>query len=269
MSIYGYGAAPPKAVMPRAKAAALKAMEIDDGLAEAHTSLAAALVWFDWDWAASEREFKRAIELNPAYSVAHHWYGSILLSAQGRVDEAMASQLRALELEPLSLVINSNLGFICYQANRFDQAVDYLLKTLEMDDNFIYARFHLGMTYAHQGRFEEAIAELQRAIEQAGGRGAVIRSALGYVYGLGGRREEALRVLAELQTFPMNREVSPFYLAMIYAGLGDNAQALRWLESAIEERYNWVVWLRTEPVFERLRGEDRFAAMLRQIGLEK
>ncbi len=263
-----YGAAPPKAVMPRAKAAAMKALEIDDGLAEAHTSLAAALVWFDWDWEASEREFKRAIELNPSYSVAHHWYGSVLLSAQRRFDEAMASEMRALELEPLSLVINSNLGFICYQASRFDEAVVHLLKTLEMDENFIYARFHLGMCYAHRGRFDEAIAELQHAILLAGGRGALIQAALGYVYGVAGRREDALWIVGELQTFPMNRDVSPFYLAMIYAGLGDNEQALRWLESAVEERYNWVVWLRTEPVFGRLRGEAKFVELARRVGLE-
>src|SRR5262249_39039142 len=125
-----YGAAPPKAVMPRAKAAALKAMELDDGLAEAHTSLAAAMVWFDWDWEAGEREFKRAIELNPHYALAHHWYGSVLLSARGRFDEALASEMRALELEPLSLVVNSNLGFICYQAGRFDDAVGHLQRTL-------------------------------------------------------------------------------------------------------------------------------------------
>jgi eukaryotic-like serine/threonine-protein kinase len=264
-----FGAAPPKAVMPRAKAAALKALDLDDGLAEAHTSLAAALVWFDWDWEASEREFKRAIELNPRYAVGHHWYGSVLLSAQGRFDEALASERRALELEPLSLVINSNLGFICYQASRFDEAIEHLQRTLEMDDNFVYARFHLGLCHAHRGDHDKAIAELKLAIKQAGGRGALIQAALGYAYAVAGRRDEALQVLAQLQTFPMNRDVSPFYLAMINAGLGDKEQALKWLESACEERYNWLIWLRCEPMFETLRGAEPFAAMLRQIGLEK
>jgi serine/threonine-protein kinase len=264
-----YGAAPPKAVMPRAKAVATKALEIDDGLAEAHTSLAAALVWFDWDWEASEREFKRAIELNPSYAVAHHWYGSVLLAAQQRFDEAIASEMRALELEPLSLVVNSNLGFICNQRHRYDEAVEHLLKTLEIDENFVYARFHLGLSYAHLCRFDEAIAELQRAMENAGGRGALIKSALGYVYGAAGRREQALEILAELQTFPMNRDVSPFYLAMIHAGLGDHEQALKWLESAVEERYNWVIWLRSEPMFKGLRGEKRFKEMLQHIGLDQ
>jgi tetratricopeptide (TPR) repeat protein len=246
----------------------MKALQLDDGLAEAHTSLAAALAWFDWDWEASEREFKRAIELNPSYTVAHHWYGSVLLAAQKRFDEAVASEMRALELEPLSLVVNSNLGFICNHMNRYDEAIDHLQKTLEIDDNFVYARFHLGLSYAHLGRYEESIAELQRAMEQAGGRGALIQSALGYAYAVAGRRDEALQVLAQLQTFPMNRDVSPFYLAMIHAGLGDKEQAIRWLENAVEERYNWVIWLRTEPIFERLRGEERFIELVRKIGLE-
>ncbi len=262
-----YGAAPPKAVMPRAKAAALKALDLDDGLAEAHTSLAAALVWFDWDWEASEREFKRAIELNPHYAVAHHWYGSVLLAAQLRFDEALASEMRALELEPLSLVINSNLGFICYQAGRFNEAMEHLRRTLEMDDNFVYARFHLGLCHAHLGSYDKAIAELERAMEQAGGRGALIQAALGYAYGVAGRHDEASKILAQLQTFPMNRDISPFYLAMIHSGMGDKEKAIKWLESAFEERYNWMVWLVAEPMFESLRGEKMFIELARRIGL--
>jgi serine/threonine-protein kinase len=262
-----YGGAPPRAVMPRAKAAAMKSLDLDDGLAETHTSLAATLVWSSWDWEASEREFKRAIELNPHYAVAHHWYGSVLLAAQGRFDEALASEKRALELEPLSLVINSNLGFICYQAGRFDEAIEHLQRTLDMDDGFVYARFHLGLCHAHRGDYDKAIVELRLAIEQAGGRGALIQAALGYAYAVAGRREEALRILAQLQTLPMNRDVSPFYLAMIHAGLDDREQALKWLESACEERYNWMVWLGVEPMFANLRESAEFAAMLRKIGL--
>jgi TolB-like protein/Tfp pilus assembly protein PilF len=264
-----YGAAPPKAVMPRAKAVATKALEIDEGLAEAHTSLAAALAWFDWDWEASEREFKNAIELNPSYAVAHHWYGSVLLMAMCEFDEAIAAELRALELEPLSLVVNSNLGYICNHAGRYDEAVEHLRRTLHMDDGFVYARFHLGLSYAHLGRFDEAIAELQLAIDNAGGRGALIQSALGYVYGAAGRREEAMKLLDELQTFPMNRDVSPFSLAMVHAGLGNKDQALKWLESACEERYNWVIWLRSEPMFKSLRGEAKFLELVRMIGFER
>jgi serine/threonine-protein kinase len=262
-----YSALPPKAAMPRAKAAAMKALEIDEGLSEAHTSLAAALVWFDWDWEASEREFKRAIELNPSYSVAHHWYGSVLLSAKGRYEEALAEEMRALELEPLSLVINANLGFISYQARRYDQAVDYLKNTLEIDDGFIYAHFILGLTYAQKLMFNESINEIKRAIELMDGRGALINAALGYVYAIAGERGEALDILTQLQTYPNNRDISPFHMALIYAGLGDKAQALRYLDAACEERYNWVVWLKTEPMLDGLRGEEKFVDLLQLIGL--
>ncbi len=262
-----YSAIPPKAAMPRAKDAAIKALDLDDGLAEAHTSLAAAVVWFDWDWETSEREFKRAIELNPSYSVAHHWYASVLLSAMGRHDEALAEELRALEIEPLSLVINANLGFICYQGRQFDQAVDYLKNALEIDENFIYGHFILGLTYAQKEMFDESIAEIKLAIDLAGGRGALINAALGYVYAISGRREEALQLLQQLQTFPANRDVSPFYLALINAGLGDKDQALKCLDDACEERYNWVVWLKTEPMLDSLRWDERFDELLRRIGL--
>jgi serine/threonine-protein kinase len=262
-----YSALPPKAAMPRAKAAALRALEIDEGLAEAHTSLAAALVWFDWDWEASEREFKRSIELNPSYSVAHHWYGSVLLSAKGRYEEALTEEMRALELEPLSLVINANLGFISYQARRYDQAVDYLKNTLEIDDGFIYAHFILGLTYAQKLMFDESIREIKRAIELMDGRGVLINAALGYVYAVAGEREAALNILEQLQTYPNNRDISPFHLALIHAGLGDKTQALKYLDAACEERYNWVVWLKTEPMLDGLRGEGKFVELLQLIGL--
>jgi tetratricopeptide (TPR) repeat protein len=263
-----YGGAPPQAVMPRAKEAALKALAIDEGLAEAHTSLAAALVWYDWDWEGSEREFRRAIELNPAYSVAHHWYGSVLLSALGRHDEALAAERRALEIEPLSLVINSNLGFIRYQAGCFDEAVEYQRKAIEMDDGFVYAHFNLGLSLAQLGRFDEAIQSLERAIALVGGRGALITAALGYVCARAGRREAARDILAQLQTYPAHRDVSPFFLAMVYAGLEDTERTLAALEAACDERYNWIVWLRTEPIFAPLRAQARYRALLERVGLK-
>ncbi|MBL8167852.1 MAG: protein kinase [Acidobacteria bacterium] len=261
-----YGSMPPKAVLPRAKSAALRAIEIDEGLAEAHTSLAAVLCWYDWDWERSEREFKRALELNPSYMVAHHWYGSVLLAGQGRFDEALAEELTARELEPLSLVVNSNLGFICYQAHRYENAVKYLLETLEIDEQFIYARFHLGLTYAQLKRHDEAIVELQRALELSGG-GALIKAALGYAYANAGRRTEALAILAELQAAPQHRDTSPFYLATIYAGLGETAQALQALNAACEECYNWMIWLRSEPIFLPLHAEPQFQELLQRLRL--
>ena len=263
MSIYG--SEPPKIVMPRARTAAMKALEIDEGLAEAHTSMALALAWFDWDWAGSEREFTRAIELSPAYAVAHHFYGSVLLTIQQRFDEALAAERRALDLEPLSLIINSSLGFICYQAHLFDEAIDALLKTLEMDETFTYARYNLAMSYAQLGRYDQAIAELRRALEMAGGRGALFYAALGYTYGAAGRSAEAAQMLEALRT--SGRETSPFYQAMVHTGLGNHDEALTHLVTAVDDRFNWVVWLHTEPMFDALHGHPRFIELTRRMGL--
>lgn len=243
----------------------MKALEIDEGLAEAHTSMALALAWFDWDWAGSEREFTRAIELSPAYAVAHHFYGSVLLTIQKRFDEALAAERRALDLEPLSLIINSSLGFICYQAHLFDEAIDALLKTLEMDETFTYARYNLAMSYAQLGRYDQAIAELRRALEMAGGRGALFYAALGYTYGAAGRSADAALMLEALRT--SGRETSPFYQAMVHTGLGNHDEALTHLVTAVDDRFNWVVWLHTEPMFDALHGHPRFIELTRRMGL--
>ena len=136
-----------------------------------------------------------------------------------------------------------------------------------MDEMFTYARFHLGLTYAHLGRFDEAIAQLRRTIDMAGGRGSLLYAALGYAYGVAGRRDEAHRILRDLQTSPLNRDVSPFYLAMIHAGLDEHEAAIKCLASAIDDRFHWVVWLQSEPVFARLHGRDGFVELTRRIGL--
>ncbi|MEO6725387.1 MAG: protein kinase [Blastocatellia bacterium] len=261
-----YGTAPPRAIMPKAKAAAMKALEIDEHLAEAHASLGAIHTWYDWDWTAAEAEFKRAIELNPAYANGHHWYGSIFLLARCRFDEAMQAELKAHELEPMTMVIRSSLGWISYQARRYDDAIRHCQQTLEIDPGFSLARFYLGISYARQKRFDEAIAELQRAVETAGG-GALIKAALASVYAESGDRQAAEQILAELQSFPTNRDVSPFFLALIYAGLGDKERALQMLEDTFEERYCWIVHLKSEPTFDSLRGEARFVSLLERMGL--
>src|SRR5262245_35481326 len=254
MSIYG--AASPKIVMPRARAAATTALEIDEGLAEAHTWMALALAWFDWDWSGSEREFARAIELSPAYAVAHHFHGSVLLTILQRFDEALAAERRALDLEPLSLIINSSVGFICYQAHRYEEAIDALIKTLEMDETFTYARYNLAMSYMQLGRHENAIVELHHALEMAGGRGALFYGALGYAYGVTGRRSDADQMLESLRT--SGRETSAFYEAMVHVGTGRNDDAIASLTTAVDDRFNWVVWLHTEPMFKPLHIDQRF-----------
>jgi serine/threonine protein kinase/Tfp pilus assembly protein PilF len=263
-----YGAAPPRAIMPKAKAAAMKALEIDEHLAEAHASLGAIHTWYDWDWAAAEAEFKRAIEVNPSYANGHHWYGSIFLLARCRFDEAMQAELKAFELEPMTMVIRSSLSWISYQARRYDDAILYGQEALEIDPNFSLARFYLGISYARQKRYDEAIAELQRATETSGG-GVLIKAALASVYAESGNRAAAEQILAELQSFPTNRDVSPFFLALIYAGLGDKERALQMLEDTFEERYCWIVHLKSEPVFDELRSEERFVSLLERMGLNE
>lgn len=262
-----YGAAPPRAMMPKAKAAALKALQLDESLAEAHTSLAVSLAWYDWDWQTAELAFKRALELNPNYSIAWHWYGSVLLSATGRHEEALAAELRALELEPFTLIYNLHPGWICYHARRYDEAVEYHRRALELDDQFPLTWFYLGVVLIAQANYEDAIATIHRALELAGGRGALIQAVLGHAYAIAGKREEALAVLQQLQAFPLNRDVSPFYLALIHCGLRDREQTLQYLQEAFEERFSWMVWLGSDPLFDWLRDEPRFQELLRGMRL--
>ncbi len=262
-----YGAAPPRAMMPKSKAAALKALQLDESLAEAHTSLAVSLAWYDWDWQTAELAFKRALELNPNYSIAWHWYGSVLLSATGRHDEALAAELRALELEPFTLIYNLHPGFICYNARRYDEAVEYYKRALELDDQFPLTWFYMSITYVAQAKYDEAIAAAQHALALAGGRGALIQAILGHAYAAAGRRAEAQALLDQFQTYPLNRDVSPFHLALIHCGLHDREQTLHWLEQAFEERYSWMVWLKSDPMFDWLRDEPRFQELLRGMRL--
>lgn len=262
-----YGAAPPRSVMPKAKAAALKALQLDGELAEAHTSLAVSLAWYDWDWQTAERAFKRALELNPNYSIGWHWYGSVLLSAQGRHEEALAAELRALELEPFTLIYNLHPGWICYHARRYEEAVGYYRRTLELDEQFILAHFYLGVVLVQLGQYDEAIAAIQRALALAGGRGALIQAVLGHAYAVAGHPDKAQAILQQLQTFPLNRDVSPFYLALIHCGLRDREQTLQRLAEAFEERFSWMVWLKGEPMFDWLRDDPRFQALLQGMRL--
>ena len=261
-----YSAVSPKAAMAKAKAAALRAIEIDETLAEAHTALAGALIWFEWDWQAGEREFKRAIELNPASAYARHWYASVYLTARAQFDEALRQELHARELEPLSLVINTHLGWICYHARRFDEAIGYYRQARELDADFVPAHFYQGLTLVQQGKSDEAIAELRRALELSG-RGAMILGGLGYALARAGARDEALALLAELHQSAERKYIAPFYPAMIHLGLGHTDETFAWLDKSCDERFCWLVWLRTEPMYDRLRDDPRFAALLQRVGL--
>jgi serine/threonine protein kinase/Tfp pilus assembly protein PilF len=261
-----YGAAPPRVIMPKAREAAEKALLIDEHLADPHASLGAFHCWYTWDWIEAEREFKRAIELNPAYTNGYHWYGSIFLLARNRFDEAMEIERKALELEPMTMVIRASFTWIHYHARRYEEAIKNGYEGVEIEPNFALGRFYLGLSLSQLHRYDEAIEQLTKAIELTSG-GALIKSALANVYAVAGYREAAENILAELQTFPISKEVSPFFLALIYAGLGDTERALQMLEATAEERYCWASYLKSEPMFDELRKEKRFISLLEKMGL--
>jgi len=261
-----YGATPPRAIMPKAKAAAMRALQIDEYLAEAHASLGAIHAWYDWDWDAAEREFKRAIELNPANANAYHWYGSIYLTAMCRFEEALEAELKAFELEPMAMVIRSNLAWICYQARQYEDAIKYCRQALEIEPNFVLAQFYLGISLTRLNRYDEAIGVLKRAVETSG-TGALLKAGLANAYAEAGNREAAREILDELRSFPTNKDVSPFFLALIYAGLRERERALQMLEDTYEERYCWIVHLKSEPAFDVLHTEKRFVDLLGRLGV--
>jgi len=261
------GSMRPDEAMPRAKAAALKALEIDDTLAEPHVSLAHIKYYYDRDWVTAEREYKRAIELNPNYPIAHQWYAVYLMSA-GRFDEALAQNRRAQELDPLSLPINMTLGWVLLNARQYDQSVEQLRKTLEMDPNFILAHHRLGLVYEQQGRYDEAIAEFRQVVNLSAGKPLGITS-LAHAYALSGNRAEAQRTLAELQEISQRRYVSPASIALIYVALGDKDQAFAWLEKADKGRDANLARLKVDPRFDSLRSDPRFADLVRRVGLSQ
>ena len=254
---------PPKEAFPKSKEAALNALRIDDRLAEAHAALGHVNVQYEYDWAGAEREYKRAIELNPNYVNAHHFY-ALYLSMMGRFDEGIAEIKRAQELEPFSLFIHTNVGSILYQARRYDEAINQLKSVLEMDPNFALACSVLGHAYLQKGMHDQAIAEFQKRTTPATGR----LGDLGQAYGLSGRRREALKEIDKLQELSKQRYVAPYNLALIYASLGDNDNALEWLERAYEDRSTMLIRIRVDPRLDKLRSEPRFKAVMRQMGLE-
>jgi len=248
----------------RAKAAVLKALAVDDTLGEAHASLAIVLQ-NDWDLPAAEREFKKAIELNPNYGPAHHWYSHLLL-AMGRFDESLTESKRFVELDPLSPAPHLHLGYHYLIARQYDECIRQELKTLEMDPNYIEAHAQLGQAYVGKGMYREAIQELEKARELSSDAPAYL-AYLGHALGVAGRTNEARQVLSQLRKRPGVVDSYPGYLAVVYAGLGDKEQALTWLEKGYEKRASWLVTFQAEPAFSSLRSEPRFRALLRGMGL--
>src|SRR5262245_16368464 len=259
------GGLPPRQAMPEAKAAALKALQIDGTLAEAHDSLARIHLLYEWDLAASEKEFRRALELDPNYTVAHHWYSHCLLPL-GRTEESLAESKRALELEPLQLVVGIHLGWHYLYARQYDQSIEQFRKTLELDPAFPQTQRYAAWAYLQKGMHAEAIAALRAALNPIE-RKPEIEGELGYALAVAGRRNEALAMLDGLEHLSATRYVSPYSVALVHTGLGDRDQALTWLERAYVERSDSMPYLRLEPMLDGLRSDHRFVALVERVGL--
>jgi serine/threonine protein kinase/tetratricopeptide (TPR) repeat protein len=264
LGLYVYHGFPPKESYPRAKAAAVHALQIDDTFAEPHTSLAWVKFRFDWDWPGAESEFKRAIELNPRYPTAHHWY-AYYLAGVGRLDEARAAIQKAQELDPLSLIINATVAQVLYYSHEYDRAIEQLRKTLEIDPNFAHAHRLLGESYREKAMVGEAIAEMQKAVTLSGGNRAYYLGQLGNAYAVSGRRAEALKILNELMELSRQKYISPTIFAIVYIGLGEKDQVFAWLEKAYEERSGMPTEFMVEPIFDSLRSDHRFQELLRRM----
>jgi tetratricopeptide (TPR) repeat protein len=258
-----YAVMPPKEAFPKAKAAAIKALELDGALGEAHNSLAFVLDGFDWDLVAGGKEFQRAIELSPGYATAHHWY-AWHLGLLGRYDEAIAEMRKAEDLDPLSLIINADLAEMLVLARSYDESIRQSRKTIEMDGNFALAHNQLAQAYLGKHMYDEAIAELQKAVQLSGGSPTCTAN-LARAYAASGKRSEAATLLNDLKKRSSPDHSNASEIAMIYASLGDTDQAMNWLEKGYRERFNPGVLLR--PGFDPLRSDPRFQNLVHRIGL--
>ncbi len=259
------GTIPTSEVAPKAEAAAKKAVGLDPTLAETQTALATVQLNDDWNWKAAETGFRRAIQLNPSYATAHQRY-SLYLIAMGRTQESLVEMNRARSLDPLSLSVNFSLGWRLYMARQYDQAITQLINTIEMDPTYLLAHVVLGQCYEQEGRYSEAVTELQKAASMSPDSPPVL-AALGHAYAASGKRAEALQLLDQLKSLSAHRYVSPFYLALLYAGLGDHEQADAWLDRGYDDRSNNMIFLNVDPQFDSLRSEPRFQNLRRRIGL--
>src|SRR5438552_9108163 len=260
----GYTAGAPRDCYPKATAAAKKALQLDDTLAEAHTTLALAIWLYDFDSAQAIREFQRAIELNPNYAIAHQQYGNNTLAALGRFDDAIVEGKRAVELDPLSLVINTDLGSDYYYARRYDEAIAQLRKTMEMDPRFYITHIVLAQALDAKGDRDAAIGEWQKA--RALNDDPALLGLLGRAYGLSGNKAEAEKNLDQLKKLSKERYVSDYSFALVYLGLGNKEEALRWLEQSYQDRAGSDIgYIRVDPLLDPLRGDPRFEALAKKI----
>ncbi len=260
-----FGVLAPGESCPKAKAAGMKALEIDENLGDAHTALGRIKMYCEWDWPGSEREFKRALEINPNDGTARQWYGEYLVTL-GRLEESFGEYKRALEAEPLSLIISAELGRALYFARHYDQAIEQLRKTIDMDRSFVQAHLYLGWVYEQKAMFAEAIAEFRQGLSASGGDPRFV-SVLGHAYAISGQRKMAEDSLARLKEASKQRYVAPFDIAVVYAGLKDTDQTFKYLEMAYEDRSERLIRLRIDPRFDGIRDDPRYQDILRRMHL--
>ena len=259
-----YGAGMPQDCYPKAKAAAEKALQLDNTLAEAHTSLAQVFCYYDLDFIRAAREYQRAIELNPNYPTAHQWYGSSALTALGRFDEAIPELKRAIALDPLSLVINADLGNSYYRARRYDEAIKQLRKTVDLDPGFYYAHWNLGSALAANGDLAGAIEEYEKA--RSLNDDPSMLGLLGNAYAAVGKKAEAIKIRDELEAISKQRYVSDYSFAIVNLGLGDRDEALRRLQRSYQDRAgDSLRFIRVDPLLDPLRRDPRFEALSEKI----
>jgi TolB-like protein/DNA-binding winged helix-turn-helix (wHTH) protein/Tfp pilus assembly protein PilF len=259
------GTVPTAEVAPKARAAALKSLELDNTLAEAHTSLATVRFNYDWDWNAAASGFRRAVELNPSYATAYQ-RNSLYLMSMGRTSESIAEMNRAHDLDPLSVSMNVGLGWRLYLAREYDQAIEQLRNTIDMDPQFVLPHLVLGQTYEQKKMYDQAIAELRRATDISQSSPPAV-AALARTYAVSGRAGEARKLLDQLMEQSNKRYVSPFYVAIVYVGLGENDRALDWLDKAYADHSNAIVFAKVDPQLDSLRSTPRFQALLHRLAL--
>jgi TolB-like protein/Tfp pilus assembly protein PilF len=255
----------PKDSLPQAKAAALRALELDDSLAEAHTALGEYLNYFEWDRAGAEKEFRRAIELNPNYATAHNWLGIDLLAPTKRFDEAIAELKRAEELDPLSPMIGANLGVAILFTRQYDEAIAQYKRVLSLDPNFAFARFNLGGAFHSKGMYTEAITEYRKSLELSDN--PFTKGFLALSLAKSGQRDEAIELLNQLKQESGERYIPSYAVAIVYIGLNEKEEAFGWLEKDVAEHSFYASYYAVSPELDELRDEPRFKAMLKRMNL--
>ncbi len=268
----------PRDAMSQARTAASKALQLDDSLAEAHASMGNILHNYDWNWAAAEKEYKRAIELNPNYAMAHHLYAHLLIET-GHTQESLAEAHRALGLDPYSPFVNNGLARQYYLSRQYDKAAAQCLIGLQINPSYFPARIQLALAYEQTGKLQQAIVELEQVAGQMAGSGVpanagqppidvpVVHALLGHAYAVSGRKADALKELSKLQSATKRRYIPPSYFAIIWMGLGDNKQALTWLDQGYEDRSEHMLYLGLEPLIDPIRSDPRFTMLLKKVGL--